>query len=83
MLSDSPKALAYSDPEAKAYRPALCRFQLPQLPTQPKAKHMKAVSAFKGRNCESTELPTINNAFGASKHRYIYDVMDTGRNTFP
>lgn len=82
MLSDSPKALAYSDPEAKTYRPALRRFRLPQLPSKPNSKPMKAVPEFKGHNGESPELPTINNAFGTRKHRYIYGVTDTGRSTF-
>jgi torulene dioxygenase len=82
MLSDSPQALAYSDPEAKSYRPVLRRFRLPHLPTKPNAKPTKAVSEFKGHHGESPELPTINNAFGTSKHRYIYGVTDTGRSTF-
>ena len=82
MLSDSPKALAYSDPAAKTYRPALRRFRLPELPSKPNIKPIKAVSVFKGHNGESPELPTINNAFGTHKHRYVYGVTDTGRSTF-
>lgn len=82
LMSDSPKALAYSAPEAMAYRPVLRRFRLPELPSKANTKSLKAVSEFKGRNGESPELPTINNAFGTSKHRYIYGVTDTGRSTF-
>jgi torulene dioxygenase len=82
MLSDSPKALAYSDPETKIYRLTFYRFRLPQLPTKVNTKPLKAVSEFKDRNNESPELPTINNAFGTSKNRYIYSVTDTDRSTF-
>ena len=82
MLSDSPKALAYSDPAATSYRPGLRRFRLPQLPNKPNSKPIKAVSVFKGHKGQSPELPTINNSFGMHKHRYIYGVTDTGRSTF-
>ena len=82
MLSDSPKALAYSDPAATAYRPALRRFRLPQLPSKLNNTPIKAISVFKGPNGESPELPTINNVFCTKKHRYIYGVTDTGRSTF-
>lgn len=82
MLSDSPKALAYSDPAAVTYRPALRRFRLPQVPSKPNSAPIKAVSVFKGPNGESPELPTINNAFCTKKHQYIYGVTDTGRSTF-
>ena len=82
MLSDSPKALAYSDPAAKSYRPAFRRYRLPQVPSEPKTKTVKAVLEVQGHDGEASELPTINNKFTTRKHRYIYGVTDTGRNTF-
>lgn len=82
MLSDSPKALAYTDPKALTYRPTLRRFRLPQLPKRPNSRPMQALSEFKGQPGQSPELPTINNAWGTRKHRYIYGVTDTGQSTF-
>jgi torulene dioxygenase len=65
-----------------AYRPLLRRFRLSELSSKVTTKPLKARSEFKGHNGKSPELPTINNAFGTRKHRYIYGVTDTGRSTF-
>jgi torulene dioxygenase len=82
LLSNSPSAKSWSDPSNNTSRPTYRRFRLPNIPSNPTAKPVKAVLEYKSSIVDTPELPTIAPGVITKKHRYIYGINDSGKSSF-
>jgi len=81
LLSDSPAAKAWSDPENVAARGSMRRFMLPKINRDPSQRPLKATTCSVGKKDAAPELPTLNPSKVTRKHRYVYGTVDTGKST--
>ena len=96
ILSDLPKAHAYTDSLSPSARPVYRRYRLPSIPTPspspaqtPKTTHSPkqpptapALLIHSSPHETAFELPVINPLYVTRKHRYMYGIADTGKSTF-
>jgi torulene dioxygenase len=82
MMSDSATARGFSDGSYANCRSTVRRYILPDIPSDPTSKPLKAELVFAKAKEVSLELPVINSAKLMRKHRYIYGVTDTGKSVF-
>lgn len=82
MISDSPKAKAYSDPANKSCRAAFTRVKLESVSSAGPVGLNKVQPVFKLPAGSAPELPSLAGQVRTKKHRYVYGVTDTGAATF-
>ncbi|MCJ1288065.1 hypothetical protein MMC26_007418 [Xylographa opegraphella] len=85
VLSNAPGALKYTGGKGENTRSWLGRYRLPGVPKTAdgkKGKPRTATRIFAAPRARSLELPTMNPAYVAKAHRYVYGVTDRGSSTF-
>lgn len=82
LLSDLPKAQAYTDSLPAGARPSYRRYRLPLVPSTSTVETSKAVLEHSSNLADAFELPIINPRVVTKKHRYMYGINDTGKSTF-
>ena len=82
VMSDLPKAHAYTDSLSPTARPSYRRYRLPVIPSTPKTGQSNAILEHESSKIDAFELPIINPKLVMKKHRYMYGIADTGKSTF-
>ena len=85
LISDLPKAHAYTDSLSPSARPSYRRYRLPSIPllsSSLKPESSKAVLEHSSNKADAFELPIVNPKVVTKKHRYMYGTGDTGKSTF-
>ena len=84
LISSGPGVEAYAGSKGDSTRSWIGRFRLADIPPEADkpGKHRVATQVFSTPRNISLELPTINPAFVAKPHRYVYGVTDRGQSSF-